>query len=399
MSDERAAVLITGADGYLGRRIARRLRDAGMPLLLWVRATSGAELERKRAALDAELSEPRRDGMDTDSAGTGPCGAASAAIRFASGDLAATEPFDGIDPDSVRLIVHTAAVTRFNVDEETARRVNVDGTAKLLRFAARCRRLERFEYLSTIYASGLREGPVREEPLPISRFANHYESSKWAAEQLVQESSLPWRILRVATVIADREDGTVTQYNAVHNTLQLLYYGLISTLPGLPETPLYFVTGDFAADAAAALLAHPSKETFFHLAHRREQSLTLEALVAIVFEVFEADAGFRKRRVPRPLYVDETAFEMLHQAVSTFTGGVVGQAMSSVAPFARELFVHKDVENGHMIEALGRDPAPDPAALVRRACASLVRSRWGRPASSSAAETGVASATGSEEGS
>jgi nucleoside-diphosphate-sugar epimerase len=136
MSDERAAVLITGADGYLGRRIARRLRDAGMPLLLWVRATSGAELERKRAALDAELSEPRRDGMDTDSAGTGPCGAASAAIRFASGDLAATEPFDGIDPDSVRLIVHTAAVTRFNVDEETARRVNVDGTAKLLRFAA-----------------------------------------------------------------------------------------------------------------------------------------------------------------------------------------------------------------------------------------------------------------------
>jgi hypothetical protein len=162
----------------------------------------------------------------------------------------------------------------------------------------------------------------------------------------------------------------------VHNTLQLLYYGLISTLPGLPDTPLYFVTGDFAADAAAALLAHPSKETFFHLAHRREQSLTLEALVAIVFEVFEADAGFRKRRVPRPLYVDETAFEMLHQAVSTFTGGARPGHVERRP--ARELFVHKDVENGHMIEALDGTRPPIPASSPRLRV--LVRSR-GRPAS------------------
>ena len=44
---------------------------------------------------------------------------------------------------------------------------------------------------------------------------------------------------------ARRTEVQVTQHNAVHNTLQLLYYGFISTLPGSPATPVYLVTGDF----------------------------------------------------------------------------------------------------------------------------------------------------------
>ena len=89
-------------------------------------------------------------------------------IEYAWGDLGADEPFAGVEPRRIRRIVHSAAVTRFNVDEETARRVNIEGTARLLGFAKRCENLESFGFLSTIYASGLRAGPIAEACPPYA---------------------------------------------------------------------------------------------------------------------------------------------------------------------------------------------------------------------------------------
>lgn len=356
-------VLITGADGYLGRRIARRyLERDGIEMVLWVRAADAAAFESKRKTLDDAF------------------GSFGRRVRFAWGDLTGDEPFSGIEPDAIRTIVHSAAVTRFNVDAETALRVNVEGAEKLLRFAARCEGLQGLGLLSTVYASGLRSGPIAEAPFPRGDFANHYESSKWAAEDLLLSdyADLPWRIFRVATVLADDDDGTVGQYNAVHNTLQLLYYGLVSTLPGIPRTPVYLVTGEMAADAVVRILTEPPGERIYHLSPRREQSLTLDQLVTIAFDVFEEGGAFRKRRIPRPLYVDAESFDLLHRAITGFSGGLVGQAVGSVAPFARQLFVTKEILNANLIAALGRDPAPDPARLARRTCEYLVRTRWGR---------------------
>ena len=249
-----------------------------------------------------------------------------------------------------------------------------------MRFAERCGALERLGLLSSIYASGMRAGPIPETPFVNAGFANHYESSKWAAETLLFEkyAHLPWRIFRIATAIADDANGQVSQHNAVHNTLKLLYYGLISTLPGKPGTPMYLVTGDFAADAVCRLMRVSGSERIFHVAHRREQSLSLDELITLVFEVFGTDEFFRKRRIPRPLYVDEEAFELLHSALGAFAGGVVNQAVDSVAPFARQLFITKEVQNANLIAALGRDPAPDASAVVEATCRHLVRTKWGR---------------------
>jgi len=355
--------LITGADGYLGRRIAQTLlRQEDSRLQLWVRAPDAATFEKKKSRLAEQLPPD------------------SGRVEYHWGDLTSEFPFAGLEPKSIRRIIHTAAVTRFNVDEVTARRVNIEGTEKLLRLAARCDSLERLGFLSTIYASGLRSGAIPETPLDDAGFANNYESSKWAAEQLLLEEypQLPWRIFRIATAIADTASGQVTQYNAVHNTLQLLYYGLISTLPGNPETPLYLVTGDFAASAICSLMHSPREERIFHVAHRREQSLTLDQFITLVFEVFASDDFFRKRRIPRPLYVDEESFRLLHSALGAFAGGVVNQAMDSVAPFARQLFITKEVRNENMVTALGYDPAPDPSAVLRAACQDLVNTKWGR---------------------
>jgi nucleoside-diphosphate-sugar epimerase len=276
--------------------------------------------------------------------------------------------------------VHAAAATRFNIDEATAA-VNAEGSRRLLAFARGCRRLADVTLLSSIYASGLRAGAVLEAPLDASEgFSNHYERSKWASEQVLlgEFAALPWRIARVATVIADDDGGHVTQQNAFHNTLKLFHYGLLSVVPGTPETPLYFVTGDFVVGALVHLAGRAPVRDIVHLAHARAESATLGDLVDTAFDVFAEGAEFRKRRVLRPLYAD--AFDLLADGVRGFAGGVVTQAVSSVTPFARQLFVAKDVRNDRLRAALPGYAAPDPRRLIASACRHLVATRWGRDA-------------------
>jgi len=358
-----AGVLITGADGYLGRLLVRRYLEAtSLPVLLWIRAQDEAELRAKGEALAGLLE-----------------GFGDRAACF-WGDLRGDDPFAQVDPAAVGTILHAAAITRFGVDRETADQVNVRGTEKLLEFAERCPRLERLGLISTIYSSGLTAGAVEEAPLEERpRFANHYERSKWEAEALVLRrfSRLPWRIFRLATVVTDDESGLVIQQNAVHNTLKLLYYGLLSLIPGNRETPVYLVTGQFIVDSIFALMCGGEDRAVYHVAHGREDSLTLGGLIDVVYDSFRRDESFRRRRILRPMYTDEHAFMLLAEAARAFAGGVVNQAVSSVAPFAKQLFVEKDVRNERLVAAVGGYRAPDAAELVARTCNHLVQTRWG----------------------
>jgi nucleoside-diphosphate-sugar epimerase len=334
-------ILITGASGYLGGLLARRYEDAGWQVLA---------LSRK----SADLSDP--------------------------------EPFADVTDGSrknITAIVHAGAVTRFDVEPDLAREVNVEGTEKVVAFARTCPRLESFGLVSTVYSTGLRPGRVAEELYDDSLgFANAYERSKWQAEQVVAAvgDDLPWRILRVATVIADDASGRVTQHNAFHETLKLWFHGLLPLVPGDPATPLYLVTGDFVADALVTLM-QPEHRGVFHVAHDASHSLTLAHAVDVVSDAFEAVESFRRRRVLRPLLGDEETFDLLTSGVGSFGGGMVRQALQSVVPFARQLFVVKELDTARMQAALGSSyRAPDPAELVRHTCEHLVATRWGRDA-------------------
>ena len=357
-------ILITGGYGYLGRRIAREfLEKSDCPVWLWIRAKDHAEFKSKGQELCHDLCE------------TG------GRLRLFWGDLLAEEPFAEIDAAEVGSILHTAAVTRFNVDRETAQNVNVEGTEKILHFAARCANLNQVVLLSTIYASGLKVGQINEEQLDGENgFSNYYEWSKWVSEKLLWEqfSHLPWKIFRVATVISDSIEGKVTQQNAFHNTLKLIYYGLLSILPGKSETPLYFVTGDFVSKATHELMQHFDKGKIYHISHTKNESLTLGELIDLIFEVFEQEPEFKKRRILKPLYSDSESFKLLVDAVHQFAGGVVHQAVSSVAPFSQQLYLNKDVQNSNLRAVLQNYTAPDAAELIRNTCRFLVQTRWGK---------------------
>ena len=358
----RGRILITGAGGYIGHRLARELlATTDSDLILWLHENGRPPVDQRSVAALHTLVETKR-------------------VRLAGGDLGGDDPFRSIDARSITGIVHAAAVTRFNVDPETAQRINVDGTRRVLHLAERCPSLESFNMLSTVYAAGLRQGQVREEPLDeASAFANEYERSKWRAESLVQESgSVPWRIFRIATIIADDDQGRVIQQNAVHNTLKLLYYGLLPLVPGDPGVPLYFVTGDFVTTAIRTMMSPdvPSG-TIAHVCHRRDESVTLDQFISRVFDCFQLDSTFLGRRALKPLYVNGESFDLMVQEVARFSSGILGQAVGSLAPFARQLSSAKTFANDTLRKFLPAYAAPDPIQLVSRTCEDLLATRFG----------------------
>ena len=262
------------------------------------------------------------------------------------GDLCDAEPFTGVDPDEITEIFHCAAVTRFNVDAETADAVNLEGSRKVFEFARRCKSLEKVVLTSTLYASGLDEGDVPERPLAMpGRFANHYERSKWRAERLLVDDydDLPWQIQRIATVIADDDLGRVSQRNVIHSTLSLLRHSLMPLIPGDPEVPVYFVT---AQHALGCLTDERQVRRIINVAPAQDAAPTLGELVDIAWrEPFSRAATKRPTRRPTrglpPPFCASDAFTDL--AESTLPGHVLGQAMRSMLPFAPQLYVTKNV--------------------------------------------------------
>jgi nucleoside-diphosphate-sugar epimerase len=356
-------VLITGGTGYLAQQIAARyLMEDRFQVVLWVHARDDAERAERKRRVAAKFGDDAK----------------RLVVHY--GDLQESAPFAGLDPAGIEQIVHTAAVIRFNVDRDTADQVNVRGTRKLLDFARHCTHLERLGFFSSLYASGLAGGT-----LPEGRFAaklghaNHYEWSKWAAEELLftEYPDLPWHILRVGTIIADGVDGVVTQHNAVHNTLKLFFYGLLPMVPGLPDTPLYLATGGFVARAAVDCMKTRGGAPVYHLTHDRSHAVRLGEFLDIAHKEFSRHASFAARRVLKPLYADYESFDMLASSVSRLSGSIVTQALSTVSPFAAQLFVDKDIRADHVQGGVTTATLPDVSTVVQRTCQHLATMGWG----------------------
>lgn len=360
------SVLITGGNGYLGVRLADRiLRDSDYCVQLLVHASSASEFEEKAVRLKELFQKP----------------IAEKRLLLLAGELSDEQAFSAANKSSVKQIIHSAAVTRFNVDAQTANLVNVEGSRNLLSFAADCPQLESVQFLSTVYASGLRQGIVLEQPMErANEFSNHYERSKWEAEHLLatEFNKLPVNTIRIATLIADSNEGVVTQQNAFHNTLKLFYYGLLSLFPGDKNTPIYFVTGDFVVDSIFTIFNSGKQNEVFHVCHNMAETAKLEGLVDVVFETFEQYRDFKIRRVLRPLWADVESFDLLSQGIESMSSGVMSQAVSSVSPFSRQLFAPKDFRNDNLRAIMSNYQAPDPRELIKRTACYLADTKWGR---------------------
>jgi nucleoside-diphosphate-sugar epimerase len=168
-------ILITGATGLLGSALGPALRDAGHEVRALVRFTSRTELQDLRG------------------------------IETVHGNV--MEPASLVDAvRGVDAVVHAAAAI-LGRDEESLRRVNVDGTYALLDAMTRADEGTRLVHVSSIAAGGFGTSshPLDERMSP--RPATHYGRTKLEAEELVREHGRrrPVTVLRFCTLYGPRD--------------------------------------------------------------------------------------------------------------------------------------------------------------------------------------------------
>lgn len=271
---------VTGATGFIGGAVARRLVEEGAEVTCLVRpGTPAAHLERLGArVVRGNVTEP-------------------ATLDLAGHDI----------------LVHAAAWVGFGLPakkREVMRRTNVDGTENVLDAAKRAG-VSKVVHVSSVAALGaVSPGPATEQSPRAHGFRSDYERTKTEAHALALKSALPMT-LPMPGVVMGRE-------GPFDRLLRLLAQGRVPALPGDDQVKGFV----HIEDTAEGILLAAAKGTGPYLLVD-ENMRTTELLVAACEE-----AGVRvpRRRVPSRLLVG--------------TGSVLEGAYNLVGktpPFSREL--------------------------------------------------------------
>jgi dihydroflavonol-4-reductase len=177
----RGPVLLTGATGFVGAAVARRLLERGAELRFLVRAGSDT---RNIEGLPGERV-------------TGDLGDPASLVRAAKGCVA---------------LFHVAADYRLWVPRpDEIYRINVEGSVALVRAAAAAG-VSRIVYCSSVAVLGTDKGgaPADEHtPVSLADMIGHYKRSKFLAEEavrkLVAEEKAPVVIVNPSTPVGPRD--------------------------------------------------------------------------------------------------------------------------------------------------------------------------------------------------
>jgi thioester reductase-like protein len=241
-------IFLTGFPGFIAGRLVERLARDGARLLLLVQPAFIARAHGDIARLVEKTGLPERT------------------FRVLEGDI--TREDLGLSPEDAEAarrettaLFHLAAVYDLAVEPDLARRVNVEGTKNVNRFAQTLARLRRYHYVSTCYVAGRRTGRILESELRhAAGFRNHYEETKYLAELEVDalKAELPVTIHRPSVVCGDSRTGETAKYDGVYyliNYLRMRPRLLSLANIGNDDVRLNVVPVDFVVGAMAALAA------------------------------------------------------------------------------------------------------------------------------------------------
>jgi NAD(P)-dependent dehydrogenase (short-subunit alcohol dehydrogenase family) len=230
---------VTGATGFIGRNLVRRLLQREGTVYALVRAGSRGRLEELRTSF-------------------GPDGARVVPI---AGDLA--QPGLGVSEEDllelrgkVDHLFHLAAIYDMTAGSEAQEIANVEGTRHAVELAgsidAGC-----FHHVSSIAVAGMYRGEWREDMFEQAEGldTHPYFRTKHESERVVrEESSRPWRVYRPGIVVGDSRTGEIDKVDGPYygfKLLQQMRRVLPSWLPtlGVEGGEINIVPVDYVADA------------------------------------------------------------------------------------------------------------------------------------------------------
>lgn len=232
------AYLVTGATGFIGRRLVGKLlaregevyvlvREASLDRLEAARADWGPAAERVRPV----IGDLTRDGL----------GVKAAEQKRLKG--------------RIHHFFHLAAVYDLTADAESQHEANVEGTRRAVAFAqavgAGC-----FHHVSSIAAAGMYPGVFREDMFDEAEGLDHpYFRTKHDAEAVVRaECRVPWRVYRPGVVVGDSRSGEIDKVDGPYYFFKLIQK-LRTTLPewmpiiGVEGGRINMVPVDYVVDA------------------------------------------------------------------------------------------------------------------------------------------------------
>jgi nucleoside-diphosphate-sugar epimerase len=210
-----------------------------------------------------------------------------------SGDL--TEPDFGLPRADFRrlarevdVVLHCAASTRWNISPDVLFRVNVDGTRRVVDFAAQADAVL-FHVSTAFVASHDEDGQRGSGP-------RAYVASKAAAEEVVRGSGLPVVTLRPSIFIGNSHDGRIAEFQGIHKVSGSMLKDALPVLPADPGSLIDYIPQDVAAKAVRRLLERQVSDGTYWLT-AGEHAPTLADLVELTLDL-AATLGV-KTHIPR----------------------------------------------------------------------------------------------------
>ncbi len=369
---------ITGGTGLVGTYLLPRIlrKFPGSTITLLVRGEDDGVARRRTEEIVAGLAGP--DGVPD----------AGKRIRGIRGDvlldrlgLSAAE-LDRIEAEST-YIIHGAATIRFDHPIEEAREVNCGGTRTMLALAQRCAdrgRLKRFVYIGTSSVSGRRPGIVTEDELEMGQsFFNTYEQSKCEAERLVRNTfgRLPAVVFRPSIVIGDSQTGRTTAFNVIYTPLRLVQRGLLTFVPGTPDTKLDLVPIDWVDDVIVHCMAKDeSNGTVCHVTAGADRASRLGDVVLSACAYFDTHAPLKQRRTME--FVSQEEFQRRRGLTRGREEALLSQ-LDTLLPYVGidRLFDSRNTDR--LVRGSGIE-FPRFDTYVERILAYCLKTNWGKSA-------------------
>lgn len=258
---DRRSFVVTGAHGFIGRRVTARLVAGGVDVRALVHQTAG-EVPGAAGVMRVDLA------ADFD------------ARRFVAGS---------------DVIIHAAGLAHGAGLSEAGwlHRVNVDGPVRLARQAADAG-VRRFVFLSTAKVHGEQTGPGRpfrvdDAPAPGDLYAQSKHEAEQQLTALAQEAGIDIVVVRPALVYGP---GVKANFLMMMRWLQS---GIPLPLASI-ENQRSFIAVDNLVDAVMTCAAHPAAANSAFLVSDGEDLSTPELMRRVA-----AAMGIRARLIPAPV--------------------------------------------------------------------------------------------------